>query len=376
MPKIKLTKTSISAIQSTNSIVDYFDTEVKGLVLRVFPSGAKTFTVIYRNNEKKLKRYTIGRYPTLPLAMAKKEAQRLLLQVSQGQDIQKLKVLTQRPEKYSYKDYINGFYINWCQRNVKHARSIELILLNTCKPLHQFELKEINQVVLNRFLTSYQAKNKVSNGRINRIMNTVKGSISRAYEHGYIENNTLQGLKTLKESVAKVRYLSKSETKKLFKALEDTDEFIKNIVLTAYYTGMRRGEIFSLKWEDVDLTLNQIILDKNNTKSGKIRDIPINSKLRKIFINLPTCKSGLIFKSPITNTKLDNINKSWATLMDKAQIENFRFHDLRHNFASQLVMKGENLSVVRELLGHSDFKMTLRYAHLAPEHKQKAVDLL
>ncbi|MCF6777888.1 site-specific integrase [Thiotrichales bacterium 19X7-9] len=170
--------------------------------------------------------------------------------------------------------------------------------------------------------------------------------------------------------------MSEAETQRLFKALEDTDEIIRNIVLTAYYTGMRRGEIFSLRWEDIDLKLNQIILDKENTKSGKIRDIPINSKLRNIFVNLTGPKVGLVFKSPVTDKEFDNIRRSWITLMKKAEIENFRFHDLRHNFAFQLVMKGESLSVVRELLGHSDFKMTLRYAHLAPEHKQRAVDLL
>ena len=86
--------------------------------------------------------------------------------------------------------------------------------------------------------------------------------------------------------------------------------------------------------------------------------------------------SELVFKSPITGKKLDSIKKSWSTLIKKANIQNFRFHDLRHNFASQLIMKGESPATVRELVGHSDFKMTLRYAPLAPAHKQKAVDLL
>ena len=71
-----------------------------------------------------------------------------------------------------------------------------------------------------------------------------------------------------------------------------------------------------------------------------------------------------------------DIKRSWETVLKFAQIENFRFHDLRHNFASQLVMQGVDLNVIRELLGHADMKMTLRYAHLTPESKLKVVELL
>ncbi|MCF6776739.1 site-specific integrase [Thiotrichales bacterium 19X7-9] len=379
MPTIKFTKLAIDAITASTKRVDYFDTDVKGLSLRVSPSGSKTYSIIYRNAQGIKKRYTIGKHGAITMNQAKKEAQRLLLHVSQGEDVQEIKSVAQRTqatEDYTFKNYIDDFYLEWCRANRKDAKNVSLILLNTCSPLHDIVLKDLNQAIVNQFLMRYQKKTGITNSRINKILNGIKGAISRAFEYGYVEKNILQGLKTLKESVGKIRYLSEVETQRLFKALEDTNELIRNIVLTAYYTGMRRGEIFSLKWEDIDLKLNQIILDKDNTKSGKIRDIPLNSKLREIFINLPEPKTGLVFKSPKTGDKLDNIKKSWATLMKKAEIENFRFHDLRHNFASQLVMKGESLSVVRELLGHSDFKMTLRYAHLAPEHKQRAVDLL
>ncbi|MCF6766676.1 site-specific integrase [Thiotrichales bacterium 19S3-7] len=379
MPKIKLTKTTISELQSTDNIIDYFDTEVKGLALRVFANGTKTFSIIYRNNDKKLKRYTIGKYPTIPLQMAKKEAQRLLLLVSQGEDIQKQKKANQEAtNQLTFKNYLDQFYLDWSKKNHRSPSPTRYLLLNRLKPLHDIPLDEIDIKVLSNFLFKYKSEANVTESTLNKVASVVKGSISRAVEFGYLEQNKLIGFKKFKESSGKVRYLSTEETSNFMAALNETDDLTRNIVLVAYYTGMRRGEIFSLGWNDIDFKTNQITLDNNNTKSGKTRSIPMHKTIRKILLDMYSNSEpvGLVFKSPITGKKLDNIKRSWTTLMKKSQIENFRFHDLRHNFASQLIMRGENLSVVRELLGHSDFKMTLRYAHLAPEHKQKAIDLL
>jgi site-specific recombinase XerD len=83
-------------------------------------------------------------------------------------------------------------------------------------------------------------------------------------------------------------------------------------------------------------------------------------------------KSGLVFPNK-SGKRFNDIKKSWATILRDASIENFRWHDMRHHFASRLVMAGVDLNTTRELLGHADIKMTLRYAHLAPEHKAQAV---
>ena len=89
-----------------------------------------------------------------------------------------------------------------------------------------------------------------------------------------------------------------------------------------------------------------------------------------------TDSTGLVFPSPVTGESLISIKRSWGAVVKDAKLEDFTFHDLRHTFASKLVMKGVDLNTVRELLGHASIDMTLRYAHLAPEHKAAAVAVL
>lgn len=147
------------------------------------------------------------------------------------------------------------------------------------------------------------------------------------------------------------------------------------MVLLSINTGLRQGELFNLRWE-TDINLERAILTVNGktAKSKKTRHIPLNrealSALREWRNQTPT--NEFVFSSK-DGKRFNNVRKSWDSLLTKANINNFRWHDLRHHFASKLAMVGVDLNTIRELLGHSDLTMTLRYAHLAPEHKAAAV---
>ncbi|WP_246283187.1 tyrosine-type recombinase/integrase [Marinifaba aquimaris] len=154
-------------------------------------------------------------------------------------------------------------------------------------------------------------------------------------------------------------------------------DYLEPLIVLAMNTGMRRGELLNLKWEHVDLTQKYLTVVAGNAKSGKGRHIPLNNEA---FTTLQSWAEdfgaiGYVFKGK-EDAPLTDISKAWQNLLKNTEISDFRFHDLRHHFASKLVMAGADLNTVRELMGHSDLKMTLRYAHLAPEHKAMAVNLI
>jgi integrase len=204
---------------------------------------------------------------------------------------------------------------------------------------------------------------------------------------------------------ARVRYLSDDEEKRLREALQSREserrasrqrqnawhaardsighpqwpadgytDHLMPLALVALNTGMRRGELFSLEWRSVNLSLRLLTVEAGNAKSGKARHLPLNDEALDVLTRWRRqgAGKGLVFPSP-SGARFDNINKSWAGIVEAADMPDFNFHDLRHTFASKLVMAGVDLNTVRELLGHADIKMTLRYAHLAPGKLADAV---
>ena len=176
----------------------------------------------------------------------------------------------------------------------------------------------------------------------------------------------------LEENNKRLRFLSIEECQTLIKSC---DNHLRPIVIMALNTGMKKGEILNLKWDDVDMTHWFILLA--NTKNGEKREVPIAETLRKTLKELfrgsqmrpQRIDVPYVFHDYTTGSPYLNVQRSFTTACRKANIKDFRFHELRHTFASHLVMAGIDLTTIKELLGHKTLTMTLRYAHPAPSHK-------
>ncbi|MDA2918528.1 site-specific integrase [Desulfobacterota bacterium AH_259_B03_O07] len=171
------------------------------------------------------------------------------------------------------------------------------------------------------------------------------------------------------------RILSAKEEQLLLKV---SPAYLRDIILIALNTGMRRGEILNLQWSWIDLGNNIITLPQTHTKSRKARKIPINSKLRKIILELKLKTGGSEFVFPSDQSRtghLEWVKRSFITACKKAGINGLRFHDLRHTAATRMVESGANIVAIKEILGHTDLKTTMRYAH--PDASLKdAVELI
>ncbi len=156
-------------------------------------------------------------------------------------------------------------------------------------------------------------------------------------------------------------------------------DYLTPLVLTVMHTGLRRAEALSLRWEQIDLERTpKLTVRAAQAKSGRTRHIPLNTAVVELLKGWKEQGSGegLVFPNPVTGTQMQKLNTSWPYLLKDAKIEDFRFHDLRHDFASQLVMKSVDLYRVKELLGHGSIEITQRYAHLAPHTLAEAVEVL
>lgn len=226
------------------------------------------------------------------------------------------------------------------------------------KFLDDINLKDVEDYKLDRL-------REVKSATVNRNLNILKRMFNLAYEWGFLLESISPKIKKVKEPPGRLRFLSKEEIERLLSACSNLP-YLHLIVLTALNTGMRRGEILSLTWEQLDIEHGFIHLNK--TKNNERRDIPMNGILTKALKEWKSkSENGVVFR-------VNDIKKSFGTACRKAGLKDFRFHDLRHTFASHLVMEGVDLATVSHLLGHSSIQMTMRYSHLSPDHRVKPVE--
>lgn len=380
------------------------DTEIKGFIVRVQPSGTRAFYCSYRDRSGRRNRISLGRHPVVPVGQAREHAKRLLAQVVLGETPDQAR---RKQRSATLEAFLDGDYKDWASVHLKTGLAMVARIKSRFPSLLRKPMGSITGLEIERWRIA-RRNDGITNSTINRDIAALRAALAKAVEWKLIERNSVGGIKPARlDPSPKVRYLSQDEIAHLLQALAGRDERLRAerdsandwrrerqlellpdlrrvaypdhltpMVTLSMHTGLRQGELFSLTAADVDLERAMLTVHGSNAKSGRTRHVPLNAEaarvLRDWLASNPRKPTELIFPGR-TGGVFNNVKRSWTAVLAAAQIDKFRWHDLRHHFASRLVMAGVDLNTVRELLGHSDIKMTLRYAHLAPEHKAAAV---
>ena len=248
----------------------------------------------------------------------------------------------------------------------------------TLKSLTKFfgrsNLDEIRSQRVEQYKTWRLANYPVTKTTVNRDLALLRKMMALAVEWGYLDESKRPKFKFYPEKDnLKERILTLDEERRL---LEASPRRLRSMLIMALNTGMRRGEILGLRWNQVDLSSRRIRVER--TKSGRIRFIDMNDVLVKELVKLQEGRgrSEFVFGNPATGRPFVDAGSAYGTACRKAGITNLRFHDLRHTFATRLIEHGTDLITVKELLGHSSVEITQRYTHPHQDLKKKAVDAL
>jgi len=217
-------------------------------------------------------------------------------------------------------------------------------------------------------------EHRVTSATVNREYAFLRRVFNVAIRDGKADTNPVSKLKTLREPSGRTRCLTDDEEGRLMKALPTDEDRARVMVLL--HTGFRRSELLGLRWRDVDFKAGMLTIPK--AKNGESRHVAMTSTVRAILSGLPRALDGnaLVFPNTEGHRDLRCAKKSVPAALRDARIDDFRFHDLRHTFASRLAMESVDLMVIRELMGHKTMAMTLRYSHLSPGHRRTAIERL
>lgn len=408
--RAKLTKRLVESLAATEKPYEVRDIERRGLLVRVEPTGLKPFWYVYPFGNKRSKRFRIGAYPNVTPEGARAIADTLAGDIARGIDPAARKkaerITHARDRLLTLSTFLDERYEPWALAHMRSGKAQLKRIRSDFERQLDKPMTTFHELMVESLRQKWKKAGKQP-ATINRDLQRIGSVLTRAVKWGVLDKHPLAGLKPMKaDKSGRVRFLSAAEETSLRAALSTREErlraersrfnewrlerhmeplperegenldHLRPMVLVALNTGIRRGELFSLKWSDVDLDSSLLTVVAGSSKSGQTRRIPLNSEalsILKTWHERQERHCGLVFPGT-DGARLTNITKSWGGVIKLAKLVGFNFHDLRHTFASRLVQAGVDLNTVRTLLGHSEIATTLIYAHLAPANLRAAVE--
>ena len=346
--------------------VDFFDPEQKGFLLEVRTSGGKTFYQRYLDARGRQRQFKLGSADVLSVEQARRLGLSVLAKSLLGADPQ-----ARRQELRSIptlNQLIRDRYLPHAQASKRSWTTDEgLLRIHILPALGRLTLDQITGEHVAGLINDMRAKG-YAGGTTNRVLVLLRYifNLARKWNVPGASVNPTAGLSTAPR-VDRQRFLTADETKRLIAAIdEDENRGAAQAIKLLLLTGGRRNEITHAKWEHVDWQRRTLLVPMS--KSGKPRTIALSSAAIALLQSVPRVQdSEHIFPSPFSGHPFASLFWPWNRIRRRAGLADVRLHDLRHSFASFLVNQGVSLYVVQGLLGHTEARMTQRYAHLAPQ---------
>lgn len=261
-------------------------------------------------------------------------------------------------------------YLKYAKDNHKAPERSEVACKEFRKSFRNEDVNDINPWNIEQ----YKSKRKnigLKPSTINRELSILKRIFSLGVIWNKVKKNPVVGVNFFTIPPKRPIVVEEKEFLKLYNA---APEHLKPILYVAYDTGMRKGEILKLKWDDLDLVNKFIVV--RDSKNSESRKIPISNKLINMLLTLKENNKGEYLFCYNDNKPIKDIKRSFNTALRNSGIQKCTFHDLRHSFASRATMAGIDPFTVQELMGHKSVEMTKRYSHPTPKHKKEAINLI
>jgi integrase len=353
----RLTDTIVKALPtpaSGNKI--HYDAELPGFGCRVTPAGSRAYILNYRAGGRE-RRITIGQHPAWSVKAARDEAKRLRREIDAGRD----PLAEEQAEREA------PTVADLCQRYVEHhlpkkrsAKDDRAMLDKEILPrLRWAKVQDVRFTDIDKLHREITKRAPI---RANRVVALLSKMFALAIRWGWRMDNPAKGIERNPEH-KRERYLSGEEMARLTAALaEHRDQQAANIIRVLLLTGARRGEVFNMRWADLELETGVWVKPSAHTKQKKAHRVPLSAPARQLLASIPQT-SEYVFPGRYSGRRIE-IHGSWREMCVAAKLEGVRVHDLRHSYASILASAGLSLPIIGALLGHTQAQTTQRYAHL------------
>jgi len=334
--------------------IDVYDSKIRGLAVRVSPSGTKAFVVWYRIG-RKARRLTLGRYPTIKLSEARERAREALRQVADGKDpaAEKQRARTEYGGKL-FGALTDDFIANYAKPHMRPRSRAEIQRLLTREFVTAWEkwpVQDISRRDVTSVLMAIVERGAPS--AANHALSAVRKMFNWAITEGHLTRSPCLGISAPSKGKSRDRVLSNIELTKIWSAAEQMAYPYGRIIQLLVLTGQRRNEVTGMRWEELDFTKGQWTIPAARTKAARTHELPLSHEALELVRSIPRVHDDLVFPARDRDNPASGFSKWKRELDELAGVDGWRLHDIRRTVASGMAQLKVPPHIIERVLNHT-----------------------